>query len=204
MLEMTATGKSKGQWVFYGDFDRTVNYLSDHKRILRYNPFCHKVESLDREEAYRWYFRVTDPQNNPFDVIFNIQQENEILIDLPEEAASIDPEEMSDEMIRQFTVGRKITWRHLPASQTIAMPEKYLFEGKVSADLLIVPMQKERTRVDFDLRVNVSFLLYPAFRIVPEKVVRTMVSTGMSLIMQTATNHMFQKISKDFGKIRRL
>jgi len=135
---------------------------------------------------------------------FNIQQENEILIDLPEEAASLDPEEMSDEMIRQFTVGRKITWRHLPASHTIAMPEKYLFEGKVSADLLIVPMQKERTRVDFDLRVNVSFLLYPAFRIVPEKVVRTMVSTGMSLIMQTATNHMFQKISKDFGKIRRL
>jgi hypothetical protein len=204
MMEMNATGKSNGQWVFYGDFDKTVSYLSDHKKILRYNPFCHKVEPLDRDEAYRWHFRVTDPQNNPFEVIFNIQQENEILIDLPEEAASLDPEEMSDEMIRQFTVGRKITWRHLPANHTIAMPEKYLFEGKVSADLLIVPMQKERTRVDFDLRVNVSFLFYPAFRIVPEKVVRTMVSTGMSLIMQTATNHMFQKISKDFGKIRRL
>jgi len=204
MLETTATGKSKGQWMFYRNFDDTVDYLSDHPRILSYNPFCHKVEPLDRDEAYRWYFRVTDPQNNPFDVIFNIQQESEILVDLPDEVASMDPEEMSDEMIRRFTVGRKITWRHLPASQTLAMPEKYLFEGKVAADMLIVPMPKERTRVDFDLKVNVSFLLYPAFRIVPEKVVRTMVSTGMSLIMQTATNHMFQKISKDFGRIRKL
>jgi len=204
MLEMTATGKSKGQWVFYRNFDDTVDYLSDQQRILSYYPFCHKIEPLDHDEAYRWHFRVTDPQNNPFDVIFNIQQESEILIDLPEEASSMNPEEMSDEMIRKYTVGRKITWRHLPAGKKFTMPEKYLFEGKVSADMLIVPMQKDRTRVDFDLRVYVAFLLYPAFRIVPEKVVRTMVSTGMSLIMQTATNHMFQQISKDFGKIRRL
>jgi hypothetical protein len=204
MLEMTATGKSKGQWVFYRNFDDTVDYLSDQPRILAFNPFCHKIEALDRDEAYRWHFRVTDPQNNPFDVIFNIQQESEILIDLPEEAASMNPEEMSDEMIRQFTVGRKITWHPLSQDKTFAMPEKYLFEGKVAAEMLIVPMQKERTRVDFDLKVNVKFLLYPAFRIVPEKVVRTMVSTGMTVIMQTATNHMFQKISKDFGKIRKL
>jgi hypothetical protein len=204
MLEMTATGKSKGQWVFYKDFDKTVDYLTNHEKILSFNPFCNKVEALDEDEAYRWHFRVTDPQNNPFDVIFNIQQENEILIDVPEEAASIDPEEMSDEMIRKFTVGRKITWRPLPQNKTFTMPEKYLFEGKVMADMLIAPMQAERTRVDFDLKVNVKFLLYPAFRIVPEKVVRTMVSTGMTVIMQTATNHMFQKISKDFCKIRKL
>jgi hypothetical protein len=204
MLEMTATGKSKGQWVFYKDFDKTVDYLSDQPRILAFNPFCHKIEALDRDEAYRWHFRVTDPQNNPFDVIFNIQQESEILIDLPEEAASMNPDEMSDEMIRQFTVGRKIIWRPLAENKSFTMPEKYLFEGKVAAEMLITPMQPERTRVDFDLKVNVKFLLYPAFRIVPEKVVRTMVSTGMTVIMQTATNHMFQKISKDFCKIRKL
>ncbi|NTU52839.1 MAG: hypothetical protein HGA97_03885 [Chlorobiaceae bacterium] len=203
-MEMNATGKSKGQWIFHGSFDRTVDYLSNHSRILRYNPFCHKIEPLDHDDAWRWHFRVTDPQQNPFDVIFNIRQEAEILIDIPDEMSSIPPEEMTDEMIRQYTVGRKIHWRHMPASQTIAMPEKYLFEGKVNADLLILPVKKERTKVDFDLRVDVSFLLYPAFRIVPEKVVRTMVSTGMSLIMQTATNSMFQKISKDFGTIRKL
>lgn len=204
MLEMKATGKSKGQWMFHGSFDRTVDYLSNHDRILRYNPFCHKVEPLNQSDAWRWHFRVTDPQNNPFDVIFNIQQENEILIDLPDEVASLDPDDMTDEMISRYTVGRKITWRHLPADKTITMPEKYLFEGKVSADLLILPVQTERTKVDFNLRVDVGFQLYPAFRIVPEKVVRTMVSTGMSLIMQTATNSMFQKISKDFGTIRKL
>ncbi|MBN1929524.1 MAG: hypothetical protein JW764_08285 [Chlorobiaceae bacterium] len=203
-MEMDATGKSKGQWVFHGTFDRTVDYLSDHSRILAFNPFCHKVEPLDRDDAYRWHFRVTDPQNNPFDVIFNIQQESELLLELPEEAASIDPAELTDEMISQYTVGRRITWRHLPASETIAMPEKYLFEGKTTAELLILPLQGERTKVDFDLRIDVRFILYPAFRIIPEQIIRAMTNAGMSLIMQTATNKMFQSISSDFGTIRQL
>lgn len=203
-MEMDATGKSKGQWVFHGTFNRTVDYLSDHARILEFNPFCHKVEPLDRDEAYRWHFRVTDPQNNPFDVIFNIQQETELLLELPEEAASINPDELTDEMISQYTVGRKISWRHLPASETVAMPEKYLFEGKATADMLILPLQGERTKVDFDLRIDVQFILYPAFRIIPEQIIRTMTNAGMSLVMQTATNKMFQSISKDFGTIRQL
>lgn len=203
-MEMDATGKSKGQWVFHGNFDRTVNYLSDHSRILGFNPFCHKVEPLDREEAYRWHFRVTDPQNNPFDVIFNIQQETELLLELPEDMATIDPEAITDEMISDYTVGRKITWRYLPANETIAMPDKYLFEGKVKADMLISPLQSEKTRVDFDLQIDVHFTLYPAFRVIPEKIISTMTNAGMSLIMQTATNKMFQSISNDFGTIRQL
>lgn len=203
-MEMDATGKSKGQWVFHGNFDRTVNYLSDHSRILGFNPFCHKVEPLDREEAYRWHFRVTDPQNNPFDVIFNIQQETELLLELPEAMATIDPEAITDEMISDYTVGRKITWRYLPANETIAMPDKYLFEGKVKADMLISPLQSEKTRVDFDLQIDVHFTLYPAFRVIPEKIISTMTNAGMSLIMQTATNKMFQSISNDFGTIRQL
>ena len=125
-MEMDATGKSKGQWVFHGTFDRTVDFLSDHSRILTFNPFCHKVEPLDREESYRWHFRVTDPQNNPFDVIFNIQQETELLLELPEELGAMNPDELTDEMIEQYTIGRKISWRHLPASETVAMPERVI------------------------------------------------------------------------------
>lgn len=203
-MEMDATGKSKGQWLFHGNFDRTVNYLSDHSRILNYNPFCHKVEPLDREEAYRWHFRVTDPQNNPFDVIFNIQQATELLLELPEEMATIDTDHLTDEMISDYTVGRKITWRYLPATETIAMPDKYLFEGRVRADMLISPFQSEKTRVDFDLQIDVHFTLYPAFQVIPEKIIRTMTNAGMSFIMQTATNKMFQSISNDFGTIRQL
>ncbi len=203
-MEMDATGKSKGQWVFHGTFDRTFDYLSDHTRILEFNPFCHKVEPLDRDEAYRWHFRVTDPQNNPFDVIFNIQQETELLLELPEELGAMHPDELTDAMIEQYTIGRKISWRHLPASETIAMPEKYLFEGKAMADLIILPLQGERTKVDFNLRVDVRFILYPAFRIIPEQIIRTMTNAGMSLVMQTATNKMFQSISKDFGTIHQL
>jgi hypothetical protein len=203
-MEMDATGKCKGQWVFHGDFDRTVDYLSDHSRILGFNPFCHKVEPLGPDQAYRWHFRVTDPQNNPFDVIFNIQQETELLLELPEDVATMDLAELSDEMISEYTVGRKITWHHLPAGETIEMPEKYLFEGKATAEMLILPLQGQKTKVDFDLRVDVKFVLYPAFRIIPEQIIRAMTNAGMSLVMQTATNKMFQSISNDFGTVRQL
>jgi hypothetical protein len=203
-MEMEATGKSRGQWVFHGGFDRTVNYLSDQPRILGFNPFCHSVEPLDEDKAYRWHFRVTDPQNNPFDVIFNVQQEDELLLELPEEASMMDPAELTDEMISEYTVGRKISWRHKPVPEQIENASKYVFEGKATANLLIVPLQSEKTKVDFDLRIDVKFILYPAFRIIPEQIIRVMTNAGMSLIMQTATNKMFQSISNDFGMVRQL
>ncbi|NTU93563.1 MAG: hypothetical protein HGB29_00110 [Chlorobiaceae bacterium] len=202
-MEMEATGKSHGQWVFHGEFDRTVNYLSDQKKILGFNPFCHSVEPLG-DDAYRWLFRVTDPQNNPFDVVFNVKQADELLLELPQENEGIDVEELTEEMISEYTVGRKITWRHHPVEENLENPEKYLFEGKASADMLFLPLAGNKTRVDFDLRIDVKFILYPAFRIIPEQIIRVMTNAGMSLIMQTATNKMFQSISNDFGTVRQM
>jgi hypothetical protein len=204
IMEMDATGKSRGQWLFQGEFDRTVDYLSDHQKILGFNPFCHNVEELGADKLYKWHFRVTDPQNNPFDVIFHVQQEDEILLELPEQFAGTDPDQLSDEMIRECTVGRKIRWRHVKLDEEVEKPEHYQFEGKATADLLILPFQEQTTKVEFDLTIDVRFVLYPAFRIIPEQIIRSMTNAGMSLIMQTATNRMFQSISKDFGAIRQL
>ncbi len=204
IMEMEATGKSHGQWIFHGDFDRTVNYLSDQKKILGFNPFCHSVEPLGPDDTYRWLFRVTDPQNNPFDVIFNVKQENELLLEIPVDIEGIDVEELTEEMISEYTVGKKVTWRHFPLPDSLENPEKYLFEGKATADMLFLPLAGEKTRVDFDLKIDVKFILYPAFRIIPEQIIRVMTNAGMSLIMQTATNKMFQSISNDFGTVRQM
>jgi hypothetical protein len=203
-MEMDATGKCRGQWVFHGDFDRTFAYLSDQQKILGFNPFCHSVEPLGAEDAWRWLFRVTDPQSNPFDVIFNVKQENELLLEIPQDAAGITVEELTDEMISEYTVGRKISWRHYPIEETLEKPENYLFEGKATANILLLPLEGKKTKVDFDLQIDVKFVLYPAFRIVPEQIIRAMTNAGMSLIMQTATNKMFQSISNDFGTVRQM
>ena len=203
-MEMDATGKSRGQWVFHGDFDRTVKYLTDQQKILGFNPFCHSVEPLGHDNTYRWLFRVTDPQNNPFDVIFNVRQEDELLLEIPQDATGISVEELTDEMISEYTVGRKISWHHHPVDETIENPEKYLFEGKATANMLLLPLEGAKTRVDFDLKIDVRFVLYPAFRIIPEQIIRAMTNAGMSLIMQTATNKMFQRISNDFGTVRQM
>ena len=79
-FEIKATGKSKGEWIFHGEFQETVDYLSDHKRILEFNPFCRQVEKTGIDNIYKWHFRVTDPQNNPFDVIFFIEENQELMV----------------------------------------------------------------------------------------------------------------------------
>jgi len=80
-------------------------------------------------------------------------------------------------------------------------PQNHIFEGKAFADMVMEAMEPEKTKVHFDLRIDVSFVLYPAFRILPEPIIRAMTNAGMSMIMQTATNKMFHSISKDFGGI---
>jgi hypothetical protein len=197
-MEMDATGVSKGDWIFQGEFNRTTAYLSDQKKILGFNPFCHSVELTDIENVYKWLFRVTDPQNNPFDVIFFVEQSEELLVELPEHIECADPEELSDEMIKLYTIGKKIHWKHHPIATQIEDPEKYLFEGKAFADMHMHPLQENKTRVQFDLKIDVRFILYPAFRIIPEKILHAMTNAGMSMIMQTATNKMFHSITKDF------
>jgi hypothetical protein len=201
-MEMDATGVSKGDWIFNGEFNRTTAYLSDQKKILGFNPFCHSVELTNIENVYKWLFRVTDPQNNPFDVIFFVEQSEELMVELPEHIKCTDPAELSDEMIKLYTIGKKIHWTHHPLTTPIVDPVNYLFEGKAFADMHMHPVEQNKTRVQFDLRIDVRFILYPAFRIIPEKILHAMTNAGMSMIMQTATNKMFHSITKDFGSIK--
>ncbi len=201
-MEMDATGVCRGDWIFHGEFERTTAYLSDQKKILGFNPFCHSVELTNIENVYKWLFRVTDPQNNPFDVIFFVEQSEELLVELPEDIACTDPAELSEELIRLYTVGKKVNWTHHPVTNRIEDPAKYLFEGKAFAHMYMQPVRENETRVQFDLKVDVHFLLYPAFRIVPEKILHAMTNAGMSMIMQTSTNKMFHSITKDFASIR--
>ncbi|NTW70096.1 MAG: DUF1997 domain-containing protein [Chlorobiaceae bacterium] len=201
-MEMDATGISKGDWIFYGEFDRTTAYLSDQKKILGFNPFCYKVEETETENVFRWHFRVTDPQNNPFDVIFYVEQKDELLVELPDDIDGSDPDKLTDEIIARYTVGKKVRWQHYPLEKPIEDPINYLFEGKAFGELDMQRMDENKTRVKFDLKIDVRFMLYPAFRIIPEKIIRAMTNAGMSMIMQTATNRMFNTISKDFDKIQ--
>ncbi len=201
-FEIKITGKSKGEWIFYKGFHETVDYLSNHKKILRFNPFCRNVEQLGEGDVYKWHFRVTDPQNNPFDIFFFIEESQELMVSLPEAYEDMEPDDIPEEIIHDSTVGRRIIWKHHPTAKKIDDPSRYVFEGKVFAEMHVEPYRKTQTRVHFDLKVNVWFTLYPAFRIIPEKVLRKMTNAGMSFIMQTSTDKMFRSISRDFARIQ--
>ena len=200
-MEMDATGTSSGDWIFHGEFDQTAAYLSDQKKILGFNPFCHSIEQTSTENVFRWHFRVTDPQNNPFDVIFYVEQSDEMLLDLPKHLAVTDHRELSQEIIQLYTVGKKISWKHHQLPLQVDDPANYLFEGKAYGDLLMHRMPENQTKVHFKLRIDVRFTLYPAFRIIPEQIISTMTNACMCMIMQSATNKTFHSISKDFVKI---
>ena len=200
-MEMEATGKSRGDWIFHGEFQKIVAYLSDQKKILGFNPFCHSVELTETENVYKWLFRVTDPQNNPFDVIFFVEQIEEPLLELPEHIEYRELSELSDDLINRYTVGRKIRWQHSPVAGPIDDPARYLFEGKAFAEMHMRPVEEKKTRVQLDLKVDVRFILYPAFRIVPEPILHAMTNAAISIIMQASTNSMFHSINKDIKNI---
>ena len=200
-MEMEATGKSKGDWILHGEFQQTVAYLSDHKKMLGFNPFCHSVELTDIENVYKWLFRVTDPQNNPFDVIFYVEQSEEPLLELPAHIEHTEAAELSEEIINLYTVGKTIRWKHHPVADQIDDPARYIFEGKAFANMKMRPVEREKTRVQLDLKVDVRFVLYPAFRIVPQPILHAMTNAAISIIMQASTNSMFHSITKDFNKI---
>ena len=198
-MEMEATGKSRGDWILQGEFQQTVAYLSDHKKMLGFNPFCHSVELTDIENVYKWLFRVTDPQNNPFDVIFYVEQSEETLLELPEHIEQTETAELSEEIINRYTVGKTIRWKHHPVADRIDDPARYLFEGKAFANMNMRPVEAKKTRVQLDLKVDVRFILYPAFRIVPQPILHAMTNAAISIIMQASTNSMFHSITKDFN-----
>lgn len=197
-MEMSATGKSNGEWVFNGGFHETVEYMSNHQRLLSFNPFCHKVEQVGDENIYSWHFRVKDPQQNPFEVIFFVEETQEQLLSLPEELQDLDPEQLPEELLEKHTVGQRIKWTNYDTGLSAADPERYRFQGQALGSMLIRPLPSGRTHVDFSLTIDVHFTLYPAFRIIPEKIIRNMTNAGMSFIMQNATNRMFNKMSGDF------
>jgi len=201
-MEMEATGKSKGEWIFQPPLNTRSTTFRIKKRSSDFKPVLPQCGLTEEEDVYRWHFRVTDPQNNPFDVLFYVHQSHELLVALPEELQHMAPEELSDDIISRHTVGQKIKWHHHPSPNLIDDPKNHLFEGKAFADMVMEAIDPEQTKVHFDLKIDVSFHLYPAFRILPEPIIRAMTNAGMSMIMQTATNKMFHSISKDFGGIR--
>ncbi|MFZ4526797.1 MAG: hypothetical protein ACOYOE_15045, partial [Chlorobium sp.] len=151
------------------------------------------------ENVYKWLFRVTDPQNNPFDVIFYVEQTEEPLLELPEHIEHNETTRLSEEIINLYTVGKTILWKHHPVADQIDDPARYLFEGKAFANMKMRPVERQKTRVQLDLKVDVRFVLYPAFRIVPQPILHAMTNAAISIIMQASTNSMFHSITRDFN-----
>ncbi len=195
---MEAHGTSKGVYIFHGDLEKTAAYLTDQEKVMTFNPFCEKVEATDIDNIYKWHFQVTDPRNNPFQVIFFVEQHHEILVALPDDYPYENGTDLPDDLVKEYTVGRKILWLHYPAKQEVNDPEQYVFEGKINAEMSLFEHQATKTKVDFSINIDVTFELYPFFKILPLQIVQKMTNAGMSFIMQTATNRMFGSLIDDF------
>jgi hypothetical protein len=110
---------------------------------------------------------------------------------------------LPDDIIREYTIGKKIRWTPYRAEQEIRDPDNYVFEGKVNAEMSLHEHRENQTQVSFTMDVDITFELYPIFRIFPEKIITSMTNAGMSLIMQMSTNQMFQSILSDFKTVHR-
>lgn len=200
---MKAHGHTKGEYLFHADLEQTSTYLADQKKVMAFNPFCEHVEATDIENIYKWHFQVTDPRDNPFQVIFYVQQHDELLVSLPDDYPYESEISLPDEIVQKYTTGKKIRWEPYKMTYNVNDPDNYIFEGKVNAEMTLFEHHENQTTVNFLMDVDITFELYPIFRIFPEKIITTMTNAGMSMIMQISANQMFQSILSDFRSIHR-
>ncbi len=200
---METHGHTKGEYLFHADLEKTSSYLADQEKVMAFNPFCEKVETTEIDNIFRWHFQVADPRNNPFQVIFFVEQHDELLVSLPDNYPYKDGMSLPDDIIREHTVGKTIRWTPYTVNHDVRDPDNYVFEGKVNAEMSLYEHRENQTQVNFTMDVDITFELYPIFRIFPEKIITSMTNAGMSLIMQMSTNQMFQSILSDFKNIHR-
>lgn len=188
---MMITGKAHGQVVLASDLDTAFHYFADHKKILGFNPFCKEVVETDIPDVYRWDFEIMDPYSHPIQLIFYVRQSYQKQEQEPNS-------QKDDNLISQSELVRQIFWSGIPIEFEEPPPNDYTFVGLASGQMLLKKLAEQSTFVDVFMRVDIDFQVPILLRIFPEPFIKMMAEAAMSAGMQTVSNKMLEKISKDF------
>lgn len=188
---MDVIGTCRADVMLGAEMPRVLAYLSDHQKILGFNPFCKRVVATDRPGVYRWDFEVVDPQGHPIKLIFFVRQSEE------------QTAEGRELRVGQYTLpegasGNKIVWTNVPVVIDGKLPDDRTYLGKAFGDMTLRKADAAQTYVSVSIRIEIDFTVPFLLRVFPESVLRTMSETAMTFAMQHVSAQMMKRISKDF------
>lgn len=189
---MEIVGMCRGELILGSPMSHVFAYLSDHPKILSFNPFCKRVTPTEREHVYRWDFEVADPQGHPIRLIFFVEQALRETV----EPADI---RIGHHVVPQGSRGGKIIWRDFPVVIDGKMPDDHTFMGKASGEMDVKGCGESETLVGVRMRIEIEFDIPRLFKLLPEPVLKKISEAAMTLAMQQVSNQMLRNIRRDFN-----
>ncbi|NTW48364.1 MAG: DUF1997 domain-containing protein [Chlorobiales bacterium] len=195
---MKVEGTCQGKVVLQSNLDTTFEYLSDHQKILMFNPLCKRVTPTELEKVYQWDFEVSDPKGHPMRLIFFVEQTEEQVVALPDEHKHADVSKIPIEIIEKHRVGNQIKWTEYPVRIVDKMPDERTFLGRAQGLMDLRKLDAVQTEVTVTIKVYIDFDLPKLFKIFPEQVFKVMAETAVAISMQSVSKKMLENISRDF------
>jgi hypothetical protein len=175
---MKVVGTCNGQVLLEGEMPQVFHYLSDHEKIIGFNPFCKGVTPTELDKVYRWDFEVSDPTGHPIHLIFFVEQVHHA------------PNGTHEQSV--------IKWVEYPVVFEAELPNDWTFIGKANGQLILNPKGDTTTSVDVGIRIEVPFHVPQLLQVFPEMIVKKMAELAMSVSMQAVSTKMLENITKDF------
>jgi hypothetical protein len=192
---MEVVGKSRAKVVVESCLHESVNYFSDHVRILKCNPYCTNVVFLENHGVYQWVFQVNDPRENPITAVFFVKQHEEHL----GSTGTTPPGPLSgEEPLPEGTVkGKCIRWINASEVPDVKLEGQHTFVGQADTRICLYHLEDGRTEVHFETDITLDFTLSFPLNLMPEGILKFMTETIMSKIMQQATESMLCQVQSD-------
>ncbi len=195
---MKVEGNCNGEVILHSDLQSTFGYLSDHEKILLFNPLCKRVTPTALENVYQWDFEVSDPKGHPMKLIFFVEQTEEHILNLPPAHQNGNHHDLPEHVTSNHKVGNKIIWNEYPVKILDKMPDERTFIGKAKGLMDMKKIHDNKTQVAVNISVHIDFDVPKLFKIFPEPIFKVMAETAVAISMQSVSKKMLDNISRDF------
>lgn len=195
---MKVEGNCNGEVILHSDLESTFQYLSDHEKILLFNPLCKCVTPTGLDNVYQWDFEVADPKGHPMKLIFFVEQTEEHILNIPPNHQNGNHHELPADVHKEHKIGNKILWNEYPVRITDKMPDERTFIGRAKGLMHMKKIHDNKTQVGVNINVRIDFDVPTLFKIFPEPIFRVMAETAVAISMQSVSKKMLENISRDF------
>lgn len=198
---MNIIGTCQREMVLNAHTAAAFDYLTNHKKVLEFNPICKSVRTTGLENVYRWDFEIDEPSGNLMKLMFFVEQtewENHPKIAEENTHAVLNTPVLQDKNRQVY----RICWNdHLVSSNNWVRDER-TFLGHAAGEMNLLSVKESQTLVCVTMKIETDFQLPLLLRWFPESALDIILGKVMTLGMENILKVTLDNISRDFHKTR--